>query len=102
MFILMKTVIFICRNRHEGIANVETGTGTDRNRQTGTYSDRQGQAVTSLDRQGQAGTSMDRKGMSLFVPVCPCLVPALSLLIPACPCVVPGIDWYNWYIAEKT
>ena len=24
MFIMMKTVIFICRGRHEGVANVET------------------------------------------------------------------------------
>ena len=46
-------------------------------------------AGTSMDRQGQVGTRRYRKGMSLFVPVCPCLV-------PDCPLAVPGIDWYNW------
>ena len=94
MFILMKTVIFICRGRHEGITNVKTyrdrqgQTRTDRDRQgqTGTDRDRQGQAGTSMDRQGQVGTSRDRKGMCLLVPTCPCSslpCPCLSLLVPA-------------------
>ena len=39
MFILMKTVIFICRGRNEGIANVET------------YRDRQEQTKINRDRQ---------------------------------------------------
>ena len=52
MFILMKTVIFICRGRHEGIANVET------------YRDRQGQTRTDRDRQGQTGTDRDRQGQT--------------------------------------
>ena len=30
MFILMKIDIFICRDKHEGIANVHTGTYRDR------------------------------------------------------------------------
>ena len=41
MFILIKTVIFICRGRHEGIENVET------------YRDRQRQTRTDRDNQGQ-------------------------------------------------
>ena len=71
--------------------------------QTGTDRDRQGQTGTERDRQGQTGTSRDNQGQkrdclcwSLFVPVFPCLVPALSLLVPVCPCPVPGIDWHNW------
>ena len=48
MFILMKTVIFIYRGRHECIANVET------------YRDRQGQAGTDKDNQGQAWTDRDK------------------------------------------
>ena len=101
MFILIKTVIFICRGRHKGIANVETY--RDRQGQTGTYRDRQGQAGTSMERQRQVGTSRDRKGMSLFVPACPCLslsCPCLYLLVPACPWAVPGIGWHTWQIAE--
>ena len=58
MFILMKTVIFICRGRHEGIANVETF--RDIQGQTRTDRDRQGQAGTSIDRQGQTGTDRDK------------------------------------------
>ena len=58
MFILMKTVIFICKARHAGIANVETY--RDRQGQTGTDRDRQGQTRTSRDRQGQTGTDMDK------------------------------------------
>ena len=50
MFILMKTVIFICRGRHECIANVEI------------YRDRQGQKATDKDRQGQTGTDRGRQG----------------------------------------
>ena len=56
--VTMKTVIFICRGRHEGIANVETY--RDRQGQTGTDRDRQGQAGTNMDRQGQTGTSRDK------------------------------------------
>ena len=44
MFILMKTIIFISRVRHEGIENLET------------YRDRQGQTRTDRDRHGQTGT----------------------------------------------
>ena len=83
LFIVMKTVIFIYRGRHEGITNVETH--RDRQGQIGTYRDRQGQARTSMDRQGDVGTSRDRKGMSLFVSVCPCLVPAWVCLSLGCP-----------------
>ena len=76
MFILMKTVIFICRVRHEGIANEETyrdiwgqtGTDKDSQGQKGTDMDKQGQAWTDRDRQGQVGISRYSKGMSLFVP----------------------------------
>ena len=57
MFILMKTVIFICRGRHEGIANVETY--RDRQGQTGTDRDRQGHASSSRDKHRQTGTSRD-------------------------------------------
>ena len=124
MFILMKTVIFICRGRHEGIANVETysdrqgQTRTDRDMQgqkktsrdiqgqTRTDRDIQGQTRTSRDKRGQTGTSMEKQGQKRNDPVCPCLVPSLSLLVPACLCVsllvsvcpwaVPGIDWHNW------
>ena len=52
MFILMKTGIFICRGRHEGIANVET------------YRDRQGQTMTDRDKQGQTRTSRDKHGQT--------------------------------------
>ena len=48
MFIPMKTVIFIFRGRHEGIANVET------------YRDGQGQTGTDKDKQGQAWTDRDK------------------------------------------
>ena len=54
----MKTVIFICRGRHEGIANVETY--RDRQGQTGTDKDTQRQTGTDKDKQGQAGTSRDK------------------------------------------
>ena len=53
MFILMKTVIFFCRGRHEGIANVEKY--RDRQGQTRTDRDIQGQ-----DNQGQAWTDSDK------------------------------------------
>ena len=49
MFILMKTVIFICMGRYEGIANLET------------YRDRQGQTRTDRDRQGRTGKDRDRQ-----------------------------------------
>ena len=96
MFILMNTVIIICRGGNAGIANVETykdrqgqlGTNKDRKGQTGTDRDRQGQAGTDRDRQGQAGTSRDRKGLSLLVPACPCL----SL---PCPCLSLPCPWHR-------
>ena len=58
MFILMKTVIFICRGRHEGMANVETY--RDRQLQTRTDRDRQGQTRTSRDKHGQTWTDRDK------------------------------------------
>ena len=86
MFILMKTVIFICRGRHAGIANVET------------YRDRQGQTRTSRQKLGHTGTSRDKhgntKGLSLLVPVCSCLslpCPCLSLPVPALSLALTGI-----------
>ena len=104
MFILMKSVLFICRGRHEGISNVDTyrdrqvQTRTDRDRrgQTGTNKDKQGQAWTDRDRQGQEGTSRDRKRMSLFVPVRPCLSLSCPCFVLVCPCAVPDMDWHNW------
>ena len=48
MFIPMKTVIFIFRGRHEGIANVET------------YRNGQGKTGTDKDKQGQAWTDRDK------------------------------------------
>ena len=44
MFILMKTFQFICRRKHEGIANVET------------YRDRQGQTGTEKVKQEKCCT----------------------------------------------
>ena len=93
--ILMKTVISICKGRHEGIANVETD--RDRQGQTGTDKDKQGHTGTDRDRkdrQGQAGTSGDKQGQKGNPPVCPCLylfVPALSLL---CPCLSLRCPWH--------
>ena len=58
MFLLMNTVIFICRGRHEGIANVEKY--RDRQGQTGTERDRQGQSRTSRDKHGQTGTNWNK------------------------------------------
>ena len=55
---MMKTVLFICRGRHEGIANVETY--MDRQEQTRTDRDRQGQPGTDQEGQGQAWTDRDR------------------------------------------
>ena len=52
MFMLMKTVIFICRGRHAGVANVKT------------YRYRQGQTRTDRDRQGQAGTRRENHGQT--------------------------------------
>ena len=85
----------ICMGRHVCIANVETymyrqgQTGIDRDRQgqTETDRDRQGQAGTIRDHQGQMVTSRDMKGLSLFVFVCPCLVPACPCLSLLCPCL---------------
>ena len=48
MFILMKIDIFICRDKHEGIANVES------------YRDIQGQTMTDKDNQGNAWTDRDK------------------------------------------
>ena len=50
MFILMKTVIFIFRGRHAGIANVKT------------YRDRQGETGTDKDRQLRTGTDKAKQG----------------------------------------
>ena len=58
MFLMMKTVMFICRGRHEGIANVETY--MDRQGQTRTNRDRQGQTRTSRDKHGETGTDRDK------------------------------------------
>ena len=52
MFILMKTVKFICRGRPEGMENVET------------YRDRQGHTRTDRNIQGQTGTSRDKHGQT--------------------------------------
>ena len=48
LFILMKTVLFICSGRHKEIANVET------------YRDRQGETRTDRDIQEQTRTSRDK------------------------------------------
>ena len=91
IFILMKTVIFICRGRHEDIENVKIY--RERQGQTRTDRDILGQIRTSRDKHGQTGTSRDKQGQKGNVPVCPCLslfVPALSLLVPACPCLSLG------------
>ena len=92
MLILMKTFIFICRGRHEGIANVET----DRNRQgqTGIDKDKQGHARTVRDRQGQTGTSRDKQAQQGNVSVCSCLsmpCPCMSLLAPGLSLAFTGI-----------
>ena len=98
MFILMKTFIFICRGRHEGMANVETY--RDRQLQTRTDRDRQGQTRTSKDKHGQAWTDMDRQGQSGTERECPCLslfdsaCPCLSLLVPAYPCLPQRCPWH--------
>ena len=45
MFIMTKTVTFICSGRHEGIAKVDyTGKDKDRKGETGTDKDKQGLA----------------------------------------------------------
>ena len=58
MFILMKTGIFICRGRHEGIENVETY--RERHGQTGTDKERQGHTRISRNKHGQTGTDRDK------------------------------------------
>ena len=58
MFTLMKTVIFICRGRPAGIANVETY--RERQGQTRTNRNRQGHTRTSRDKQGETGTDRDK------------------------------------------
>ena len=83
MFILMKPIIFICRGRHEGIANVETY--RDIQGQTGTYRDRQGDKRTSRDKHGPTRTIRDKQGQKENVPFCPCPVPACPCFVPACP-----------------
>ena len=60
MFIVMKTVVFICRGRHEGIANVETY--RDRQGKTRADKDIQGQTGREKKKQGQAWTARDRQG----------------------------------------
>ena len=60
MLILIKTIMFICRGRHEGVANLET------------YRDRQGQTGTDKEKQGQAGANRDNCGLKGNVPLCPC------------------------------
>ena len=87
--ILVKTVIFICRGGHKGIANVETY--RDIQGHTRTERDRQGQTGTDRDRQGQEGTSMDRQGQTCPVPALSLLVPALSLLVSALSLPLTGI-----------
>ena len=89
MFRLMKTVIFICQGRYEGIANIETY--RDRQGQTRTDRDRQGQAGRSMDRQGPAGTERECPCLSLLAPACPCLVPACSLHVPGLSLALTGI-----------
>ena len=79
MFILMKTIIFICRGRHEVIANVETY--RDNHGQTRTDRNIQGQTRTSRDKQGQTGTSRDKQGQKGNVPALSLLVPGLSLAL---------------------
>ena len=77
IFILMKTVKFICMGRNAGKANVET------------YRDRYGYTGTDRDGQGETGISRDKP----FVPALSLLVLALYLLVPASPCVA-------WHIYE--
>ena len=110
MCILLKTVIFICRGRYEGIAHVETCRDRQGHKRTDeetrTSREKQGQAWTDRDKYGKSGTEREYPCLSLLVPACPCLslprpclsllCPCLSLLVPACPCAVPGIDWNNW------
>ena len=62
MFIMMKTVIFICRGRNAGIANVQTY--RDRQGQTGTNKDREGQKLTDKDKHGRTGPDRDRQGQT--------------------------------------
>ena len=81
-FVLMSTMIFICRGGISCITNVETY--RDRQGQKRTDRDRHGQTRKSRDRQGRTGTSRDRKGLSLFVP-------ALSL---PCPCLSLPSPWH--------
>ena len=83
MFRLIKTVMLICRGRHEGKSNVETY--RDRRGQTGTVKDKKVQAWTDRDKSGQAGTERECPCLSLLVPACPCLVPACPCLSLACP-----------------
>ena len=105
MFILMNTGIFICMGRHGGVQG-RTRTYRDRQGHQGQARksmDRHRQTKKSRDKQGLAGTERECLCLSLFVPVFPCIVPALSLLcpwlsllVPACPCSVPYIDWHTW------
>ena len=54
--IFIRTIIFICRGRHEGIASVET------------YRDKQVQIRTDRDRQDQKRTSRDKQGRKKTSP----------------------------------
>ena len=109
MYILMKTVIFICSGRHEGIANVETyrdtqgqkrtdrdiqGQKKDRQGHTGTEKGRQGHTGTDKGKEGQASKDRDKKGQSGTERECPCLsLPCL--LVPACPCLSLDCPWHR-------
>ena len=63
LIILMKTVIFICRGRNAGLADVETYRDQqDKKEQTGTHRDRKGETKRGRNRQGQTGTYRDRQG----------------------------------------
>ena len=99
MCILLKTVIFICRGRYEGIAHVETCRDRQGHKRTDeetrTSRDKQGQAWTDRDKYGKAGTKREYPCLSLLVPVCPCLVPVCPCFVPACPCLsllVPALS----------
>ena len=59
LFILMKTVIIICRGRNTRITNVETDRDTQG--QTRTDKVRQGQTRTDKDGKGQTRTDKDRQ-----------------------------------------
>ena len=80
IFILMKTVLFICRGRNVGIANINIY--MVKQEQARTYRDRKVYIRTHWDRHGQTGTFGDKQGLAGTDRVRPCF----SLLVPACPC----------------